>query len=150
MRPSRRVVEPQLQPAEGGLKRGIVPPAPRPAEGSAEGASSEAKFVCFLRVGLLPSSEAEMERAAGEPQARWRLLLRVYEGASDGPYIGVGPWTKGCFGPLWNLERIWALRKSWRCSTVSGCRVTMELSSLVALLTISRLGDFFLSRIAVE
>ena len=39
--------------------------------------------------------------------------------------------------------------KSWRDSMVSGCRVTMELSSLVASSTISRLGDFFLSRIAV-
>ena len=60
------------------------------------------------------------------------------------PFSSLGVWAS------FELERIWALRSSWRCSMVSGCRVTTELSPSVALSTISQLGNFFLFGIAVE
>ena len=39
------------------------PPSRSPAEGSTEGVSNEVELVRYSRVGLLPSSEVEMERA---------------------------------------------------------------------------------------
>ena len=95
------------------------------------------------------------------PRARQRCgeLLEASSEVEIAPWVlrGLGlavprSWVVGRvrIGPLWSLERIWAPRESCRNPKVSGCRVTMKLSSLVALLTISRLGDFFLSKIAVE
>lgn len=46
--------------------------------------------------------------------------------------------------------RIVSPRKSCSFSIVLGCIATTELSSLTASSTMSRLGDFFLSKIAVE
>jgi hypothetical protein len=51
-------------------------------KGSAEGVSSEVELACFLRVGSLPSSEAETERAAagglsGEASSEAEIAIRV-------------------------------------------------------------------------
>ena len=105
------------------------------------------------RVGLLPSSEAEMQRTTGglggEASSEAEIVLRVRGGLE---WAVPRSWAVGrvWIGLLWDLERIWVSRKSWRPSMVSGCSAMTELSSLVALSTSSRFGDFFLSTIAVE
>jgi len=121
---------------EGGLERGGVYPLSRgPAEGSAKGVSSEAELAFFPRVGSLPSSKAEMwcptGGLGGEASSETEIVLLVRGGLGQAV---TQSWVVGrvCIGPLWDLERIWVLQESWRSSMVSGCRVTTELSSLVA------------------
>ena len=98
--------------------------------------SSEAEVACLPRVGPLPSSEAEMwcvvEGLGGEASSEAEIALRVRGEASDGPYRGAGSWAECGLDLFGDLERIWVLWESRRSSMVFGCIVTMELSSLVA------------------
>ena len=72
-------------------------------------------MACFPRVGLLPSSEAEMVRAVeglgGEVWSEVEIAPRVQGG------LGWAVPRSRAMGPvriglLWDLERIWVLWKS--------------------------------------
>ena len=95
--------------------RRSFPPSRGPAEGSAEGVSSEVELACLSRVGFLPSSEAEMERAArglgGEASSEAENVPRVQGGLE---WAVPRSWAVGRvqIGLLWDLEWIWVLWES--------------------------------------
>ena len=70
-------------------------------------------------------------------------MLRRFEGASDGPYCGAGPWTECRSGLLGHGEDLGVVGE---LEELHGVRVQNDNGVVI----IGGFGNFFLSRIAVE